>query len=280
MSARNVKKKTGPWLEKNRWAYGSGAGYGDSDWWRNYTPRPNADVKDIYAKISLEDSKEEVVDLLLSVMSAKEVTNLLDRLLDLNKRKFSDVTKAKLLHLYPHLKDIFPPENLARNTLLALLFHDFDTYIEYIDVNELTRKQIRLFLDAVDSRPAKYLAENMLPERMKEIFTVDMWQSFLGRFPKMIKNVDITRIPNQTELRNFILNRPHVMRYATLDDMKNCSIKGPTWVRIITKMTPKQRGHIPAGFREWAEKDIFKEMLKGKKFKNFKDGWSDGLQEG
>lgn len=27
----------------------------------------------------------------------------------------------------------------------------------------------------------------------------------------------------------------------------------------------------------WAKKDIFKEMLKGRKFKKFPDGWSEGL---
>ena len=121
-----------------------------------------------------------------------------------------------------------------------------------------TRKQIKYFFDANSVVPLQYLAHNMLPERMKELFTVEMWKVFIAQFPHKAKLFDITKVRNQTELRRLILAKPHILRYVTLDDMKNCVIDGPTWVRIITQMNPKKRKHVPAGFVDWAKKDIFK----------------------
>lgn len=248
-------------------------------WWDGYEVRPGSDVKDIHAKMDKKTCKEKLVQVMIDYMSPKEIEEILLRTTELNrKRRLSDVNRARILLLYPHMAEIWDPAELEINTLLALTFRDFDRFIGYIDINLLTRKQVRLFFDAEgDKRPLKYIADNMLVERMKEIFTLDMWQMFLKRYPHRAKYFDIKAIRNQTELRRFILDKPFIMKYATLDDMKNCVIDGPTWVRIITKMEVKDRKYIPAGFADWAKKDIFKESLKGRRFKDFAKGWSKGL---
>jgi hypothetical protein len=250
-------------------------------WWDNYEPKENSAPEDIYKKISHKEAKSRVMDILMANMSPVEIEAILERSAECNKKhKVKDLDKARMILLYPSLEKHYPFEDLHENTQLALLFQDFDRFIGQIDVNLLTRKQIQLFFRVEPKRRKKvlgYLGRNMLPERMKEIFTMGMWRDFIDVFPQKVNMLDIKEIRNQTELRHFILDKPHVLRYATLDDMKNCVIDGPTWVRIVTKLPPGKRKHVPAGFARWVERDIFKEMLGGRKFKKFDKTWKDGL---
>ena len=268
----------------------------DHNYWGNYKWEPNcSSVDDVYKKLDEKPSRQALGHMLCSFMTPAEIMEIFTRMMEQNtpcnhRPKISDVNKARLILLFPKLEELFPFEEFEENMQLALAFRRFDRFISNIDVNLLSRKQIKMFFEAAAAdgdiklpkkedrkKPLQYLAKNMLPERMEEIFTVQMWREFIHHFPSKANLIDIKKMRNQTELRRFILAKPHIMRYQTVDDMKECIIPGPTWVRIIAKMQPNKRKHIPVGFKEWAKRDIFKEMLAGRKFKKFPDGWSEGL---
>lgn len=269
----------------------------DNNYWGNYKWEPGCTATDdIYKKLDQKPARQALGHMLCNFMTPQEIMEIFRRMENderpcNRKPKIAAINKARLILLYPELEELFPFDEFEPNMQLALTFRDFDRFIGNIDVNLLTLKQVKMFFEAAAmggdvmagkkpherKKPLKYLAKNMLPERMEEIFTVEMWREFVHHFPSKAKLVDITKIRNQTQLRRFILDKPHIMRWQTLDRMKNCVITGPTWIRIVTQMPPSQKKHIPKGFKEWAERDIFVEMLKGKKFKKFDSKWKEGL---
>jgi len=279
------------WYDKRPWEK-------DGNYWGNYKWEPGCTATDdIYKKLDTKPTRQALGHMLCSFMTPVEIMEIFERMMKeerpLNTRpKISDINKARLILLFPQLEEIFPFDEFEDNMKLALVFRDFDRFIGEIDVNLLTRKQIKMFFeyaafngDVINNKegprkrkkPLQYLAKNMLPERMKEIFTVAMWREFIHHFPSKANMIDIKEMRNQTELRRFILDKPHILRWQTLDDMKNCVIDGPTWIRVVTQMQPAQRKHVPVGFKDWAEKEIFIKMLKGKKFKKFDKSWKEGL---
>jgi len=251
-------------------------------WYNHKWERNASTVDDIYKKLAAKPNKEALGQLLLAFMTPNEIMEVFQRMIDQNVKlnrqpKLSDLNKAQLIMAYPLLEHQLDIEDFTDNMKIALARHDFKRFIGYLDINLLTREQIKHFLDPNKPYMLKYVMENMDEGRMQELFTILMWKTVLKRYPTKAKLIDIKTIRNQTELRRFVNDRPSILKYATVDDMKNCVIKGPTWVRIVAQLTPKQRRFIPVGFKEWAERDIFKEMLKGKKFKRFPAGWDNGL---
>ncbi len=268
----------------------------EDPWGLKWEPNTNT-AHDLYKKLDSKDIRKALGNMLINFMTPNEIvavfTRMVEQYTECNRTvKLSDINKARLIMMFPELEEVFDFEEFDDNMKLALAFRDFDRFIGYIDVNMLTRKQVKMFFEAAalggsvklpgkgpaaQKKPLQYLGKNMLPERMEEIFTVDMWREFIHHFPSKANMIDIKKMRNQTQLRRFILDKPHIMRWQTLDDMKNCIIDRPTWIRIVTKMQPAQRKHIPAGFRDWAEKEIFVKMLKGRKFKKFDKKWKEGL---
>lgn len=239
-------------------------------------------VEDIYGKLGEKPNKEALGQMLLAYMSPNEIMEVFTRMVKQNasinrQPKISDMNKARLLMAYPLLETQFDIEDFSKNMKIALARRDFKRFIGYLDINELTRNQLKHFLDPQRPKMIKYVMDNLLDERMQLLFTIQMWKIVLKRHPSRAKLIDIRKIRNQTELRRFILSRPSLLKYSTVDDMKNCVITGPTWIRIVGEMTPKQRQYIPVGFKQWAERDIFTEMLRGKKFKKFPKDWADGI---
>ena len=221
----------------------------------------------------------------MNFMSPKEIEEILSRAVKHGQRKpwrIKDVDKARIILLYPQFEENYPFEELSDNVQIALLFRDFKRFEDRVDVNTLSRKQVRLFLEAnspgVNKLAIKKLANEMTVERMQEIFTVDMWEEFISHYPQRTTYIDITRIRNQTHLRNLILAKPHVLRHCTIDDMRNSVIPGHTWIRIVSKLPEDKRKHVPVGFAEWVKKDVFKSSLKGKRFKDFGNEWLTGLK--
>jgi len=238
-------------------------------------------IEETVTDLRKDVAKNTLVHVMMSVMTSKEIEDILMRLNPANKstRRLSDLNRARLIVLYPKMEERFPLDELEVKVLIALCNYDFDKYIAYIDVNLLTREQVKYFLSHNNGKFMKYISDNLLPERMQEIFTTKMWGMLLKRFPSKAKFFDATRIRNQTELRRFLSARPSLFRQIPVETMKQCTIDGPTWVRIITKLPPAQRKYIDPAFRDWAKKDIFTEMLKGRRFKPFKSDWDEGIPE-
>ena len=215
------------------------------DPWGLKWERNTSATTDLYKKLDERDTRRALGNMLINFMSPAEIVNVFTRMLEHelppNKLvKLSDINKARLLIMYPQLESVFDFDEFEDNLKLALALRDFDRFIGDIDINLLSRKQIKLFFDIaaqdgkrtfgkVNKKPLQYLAKNMLPERMDEIFTIQMWREFIHHFPSKANLIDIKKLRNQTELRRFILDKPHIMRWQTIDDMKNCIIDGPTW---------------------------------------------------
>ena len=254
----------------------------DDPWNLKWEPNTNT-VKDLHRKLNEKEIRKALGNMLINFMTPQEIVGVFTRMVNeytaCNKQvKISDINKARLLMMFPQLQGVFDFTEFDDNLKLALALRDFDRFIGDIDINTLTRKQVKLILEAKEAKPMKYLVDNMLPERMQEIFTLEMWKMLLKRYPHKAKIFDITQVRNQTELRRFIMERPSVMKYQTVERMKASVIPGPTWVRIVTQMTPSKRKYFPIGFKQWAERDIFTEMLKGRRFKPFSKNWGEGLR--
>ena len=139
-------------------------------------------------------------------------------------------------------------------------------------------RQYRYAMNKGGKKVVQHMYENISDEKLA-LFGTNEWEELLSYCRNAARRLDIKTIRNQTHLRHMILRKPHILNYATLEDMQNCTIDAPTWIRIITQLPVKERRHIPAGFKGWATRTVFKKKLTGRKFKNFKPDWANGLQE-
>lgn len=248
----------------------------------HWTPRPhfwNDDnsLSGIRKKLEINNARSSFADILLTNMTPGEINSVLTRATKKDKSKnISQLDKARMLRLAPTLKSIYDPTELSLHYQIALASWNFDEFIEYVDVNKLTRYQIKLLFEA-GSKCVNYLMQNLNKETMQKSFSLEMWEKGLRAFPRKASYFNITKIRNQTDLRRFVKRRPSILKYATLDDLKDCIIDAPTWVRIATEMAPSRKKFFPVGFQNWAEKEMFKLRLTGRKFKPFKSNWRDGL---
>lgn len=147
------------------------------------------------------------------------------------------------------------------------------------NADDMKTRQYRYILNLGSNKLVQHMYENITDENLA-LFGVHEWETLLSYCKNAAARFDITKIRNQSHLRQMILNMPYILQYATIDDMQNCTIDAPTWIRIITQIEVKDRRHVPAGFKAWAGRDVFKKKLTGRKFKNFKADWTNGLYDG
>lgn len=204
---------------------------------------------------------------------------ILERLGDI--RKLSTDTQAQLLVAFPKTRKVINVSKLSADHRAIILCHrPTVAALKKFDWNakDLKLKHYEYVFKLGNNKIVQNMYENISDEKLA-LFGTREWENLLGFCRNAARRLDIKTIRNQSHLRQLVKRKPHIMNYATVEDMQNCVIDGPTWIRIITQMPVKDRRHIPAGFKEWVGRDVFKQKLVGRKFKNFAPDWANGLQE-
>lgn len=213
------------------------------------------------------------------VVANMQPEEILERLGDI--RKLSTDTQAQLLVAFPKTRKVIDVSKLNADHRIIILCHRPTVEaMKKFDWNakDLKLKHYQYALNLSNNKIVQNMYENISDEQLA-MFGTREWEKLLGFCRNAARRLDIKTIRNQSHLRALVKHKPHIMNYATIEDMQNCVIDGPTWIRIITQMPVKDRRHIPAGFAEWVGRDVFKQKLVGRKFKNFAPDWMNGLQE-
>ncbi len=198
-----------------------------------------------------------------------------------NIEKLSVDTQAQLLVAFPKTRKVIDVGKLKADHRTIILCHrPTIEAMKKFDWNakDLKLKHYEYVFRLGNNKIVQNMYENISDEKLA-LFGTREWENLLGFCRNAARRLDIKTIRNQSHLRQLVLRKPHIMNYATIEDMQNCTIDAPTWIRIITKLAVKDRRHIPAGFKDWVARDVFKHKLKGRKFKNFAPDWANGLQE-
>lgn len=189
--------------------------------------------------------------------------------------------KVQVLISYPKLHKYLDTNTLiANHRVILLCLNPTKVRIRNFDFNadDLLLDHYDYLLAYGDKLIINTLCENLNDEKLA-LFKTGDWVSLLHYCPSMAPRFNLREAKNLHELRQLILKHPSLLNHVTVEDMQNCLIDGPTWIRIITQMRPKDRCWVPKGFTAWAARDIFKQKLTGRRFKSFKADWTNGLQE-
>lgn len=188
--------------------------------------------------------------------------------------------KAQLYIEYEELRKFIDISKLNPEARIAILFSvPSRETIDQFDMNadDLTIDHYRLFVHNNSRFLTKLFYKKINKEKLRMLKAKD-WERLIGDVPRSAKDFPIHKFRNANELRHLILARPRILKYLTLNDMKESVINGPTWVRIVSKLAREKRANIPTGFKDWAEKEIFRLSLSGKNFRKFSE-WKDGLAD-
>lgn len=218
----------------------------------------------------------EIANMIVANMEADEIVQ---RLGDLNK--LSDELKTQLIIAFPKTYSHINVNLLeADHRTIILCLKPIVSRLKKFDMNadDMKVRQYRYILAHGNAKFIKHMYDNISDEKLA-LFGINEWETLLSYCRDAARRFDIKAIRNQSHLRYLILRKPHILHYASIDDMQNCTIDAPTWIRIITKMAVKDRRHVPAGFKAWVGRDVFKKKLTGRKFKGFVADWANGLQD-
>lgn len=223
-----------------------------------------------------KNANANIANMIVDTMDADEI---IDRLGNVNKLK--DELKAQLLLAFPKTHKVIDVTKLEADYRVIILCNR-PTKVEIkkfnINANGMGVRQYRYLMRHGDKALVRHMYQNINDKKLA-LFKIEDWENLMSYHPQIAKRFDIKTIRNQSELRHLVLRKPHILRYATIKDMQQCVIDGPTWIRIITKLTQKNRGYVPAGFVDWVQRDIFKKKLSGRKFKAFRADWMEGLKD-
>jgi len=240
-----------------------------------YAPRGSSQMMSLATKL-YKDANTEIANLVIAKMEPEEI---LERLGDVTKLK--SISKAQILLKFPKMHKVIDVAELeADHRTIILCCRPTKGNLKKFDMNadDMKARQYQYILELGNKNLVSHMYKTLTDEKIA-LFQVDDWESLLSYIPQAGRRLDIKTIRNQSYLRHLILRRPHILRHATLEDMKNSVIDGPTWIRIIAKMSPKERAHVPAGFIGWTQRDVFKKQLGGRRFKNFGKDWMEGLAQ-
>jgi len=220
-------------------------------------------------------ANNSIAKLILQKMEPEEIMKHLEGV------KLSDDLKTQILMTFPKMHKMIDVNSLdADQRVILLCTRPTVAALKKFDVNadDLKLRQYRYLLQVGGRKIMQFVYDNISDEKIA-LFGVDEWRHLLASCRNSARRLKITYIRNPSDLRNLVLAKPYVMYHQTVEDMQNSVIDAPTWIRIITKMKVKDRGHIPKGFKEWVGRDVFKQKLTGRKFKSFSPNWANGLQE-
>lgn len=249
--------------KKPNWAYDRLGGYASSE-----------SQIDALARKLFDGANNSIAKLILQKLTPEEIMQHLEGV------KLSDELKTQILITFPKMHKMIDASTLdADQRVILLCCRPTKERMKKFDVNadDLKLRQYRYML-AHGKTMMQFIYDEITDEKLA-LFGVIEWGHLLAGCRNSARRLDITSIRNQSDLRSLILNKPYIMYHQTVEDMQNSVIDAPTWIRIITKMKPKDRGHIPKGFKGWVDRDVFKQKLTGRKFKNFAPDWTNGMQE-
>lgn len=232
---------------------------------------------EILARKLYKGANTEIANVIVGKMGTDEI---IARLGDLNK--LPTTLRTQLIIAFPKMQPHIDLSLLdADQRTILLCIKPTVANMKKFDWNadDMKVRQYRYVLSIGGNKLIQHMYENITDEKLA-LFGVNEWEGLLSYYRNAASRVDIKTIRNQSHLRHMILRNPHILHYATIDDMQNCAIDAPTWIRIIAKMPVKDRRHVPAGFKAWVNRDVFKKKLTGRKFKNFKSDWTNGLYDG
>ncbi len=195
--------------------------------------------------------------------------------------KLSTELKTQILMTFPQMRKMIDVNTLdADQRVILLCTRPTVAALKKFDMNadDLKLRQYRYMLQIGGKKVMQFIYDNITDEKLA-LFGVEEWCTLLASCRNSARRLNIRNIRNPSDLRNLVLDKPYIMYHQTVEDMQNSVIDGPTWIRIITKMKVKDRGHIPKGFKAWVGRDVFKQKLVGRKFKSFAPDWTKGMQE-
>jgi hypothetical protein len=227
------------------------------------------------ARKLFEGANNSISKLILQKMTTEEIMQHLDGV------KLSNDLKTQILMTFPKMHKLIDANTLdADQRVILLCTRPTVAAMKKFDVNadDLILRQYRYMLQIGGRKIMQFVYDNISDEKIS-LFGVNEWGHLLASCRNSARRLKITYIRNPSDLRNLVLDKPYIMYHQTVEDMQNSVIDGPTWIRIITKMRVKDRGHIPKGFKAWVARDVFKKKLTGRKFKSFSPDWTNGMQE-
>jgi hypothetical protein len=189
--------------------------------------------------------------------------------------------KVQVLISYPALHKHIDTNTLnADNRVILLCLNPTKVRIRKFDfnANDLLMRHYDYLLAYGHRSLVNALCENINDEKLA-LFKTGDWSVLLHYCPTLAPRFNLREAKNLSDLRYLILKHPSLLNHVTVEDMQNCLIDGPTWIRIITQMIQKDRCWVPKGFTAWVARDVFKQKLTGRRFKPFKADWTNGLQE-
>lgn len=229
------------------------------------------------AKKLYKGANTEIANKIVDKMGTDEI---ITRLGDLNK--LPTELRTQLIIAFPKMQPHINMSLLdADQRTILLCVKPAVANMKKFDWNadDMKVRQYRYILRHGNKKLAQHMYKNITDEKLA-LFGINEWEDLLSYCRNAARRFDIRTIRNQSHLRSMILNNPYILHYATINDMQNCTINASTWIRIITKMSVKDRRHVPAGFKAWVDREIFKKKLTGHKFKNFDPEWTNGLYDG
>ena len=241
--------------------------------WKSHNTgsRVESVARNLYTSANLTIAKK-----IVGTMDAEEILRRLGGLDTL-----PDDLKAQVLISYPELhKHIDTNTLVPDHRVILLCLKPTKVRIRKFDFNaeDLLLRHYDYLLAYGNKPIINALCENLNDEKLA-LFKTGDWTLLLHYCPSMASRFNLREAKNLPELRGLILKHPSLLNHVTVEDMQNCLIDGPTWIRIITQMRARDRCWVPKGFKAWVARDVFKQRLTGRRFKNFAADWTNGLQE-
>jgi hypothetical protein len=185
------------------------------------------------------------------------------------------VQLARMIIKYPRLEEVLSIKDISFDHFVIMAAEYPDRFLSRLDIAQLSPMHYRYLFNTGRKAVMRHIYKKCNKEELQKL-SIDTWLKLLKDIPSSAKHLHIDKIRNQTHLRRLIESRPTLMKYATLDQMKNSPIAPETWARLLAEIKPKYRALFPVGSKDWIEKSVFVRQLKGRRFKDFKE-WSTNL---
>ncbi len=220
----------------------------------------------------------EIGRILLDIVTEDDVVRMFRERIATNANGahgLDSVQLARLIIKYPRLEEVLPLSDISFDHFVVMAAEYPDRFLMKLDINKLNPMHYKYLFNTGRKAISRHIYKKCNKEELQKL-SIDTWLKLLKDIPSSAKYLHIDKIRNQTYLRRLIQGRPTLMKYATLEQMKNSPIAPETWARLLADIKPKHRALFPAGSKEWIEKSVFVRQLKGRRFRDFKD-WSTNL---
>ena len=165
------------------------------------------------AKKLHKGANTEIANKIVGDMNTDEIVM---RLGDLNA--LSTTLRTQLLLKFPKTESHIDVTLLdADQRTILLCNRPTKTATKAYDVNadDMKVRQYRYVLNFRNRDLVKYMYDNITDEKLA-LLGINEWEDLIGYYPHAAARFNLKTIRNQSFLRNLILNKPHILRYATI----------------------------------------------------------------